>query len=83
MIYKAFINVSRDSVKTNDYITFKNCGWSEKIHIGTRTYRPDGRNDYHILYLSKGDLPTKRDVKKLTFLHPILFYSITISKIFS
>ena len=55
MIYKALINVSRDSVKTNDYITFKNCGWSEKIHIGTRTYRPDGRNDYHILYLSKGE----------------------------
>lgn len=56
MIYKAFINAARDSIKTNDYITFRNCGWNEKLHIGTRTYRPEGRSDYLILYLSKGKL---------------------------
>lgn len=54
MIFKAYVNVARDSVKTNDYITFNNCGWSEKLTLTSRTYRPEGRNDYHIFYLSKG-----------------------------
>jgi len=54
MIYKAYVNVSRDSVETNDYITLRNCGWSDNLSLTAKTIRPEGKNDYHILYLSKG-----------------------------
>ena len=54
MIYKAYVNVSRDSVETNDYITFRNCGWSDKLRLSAKTSRPAGTNDYHIIYLAKG-----------------------------
>ena len=65
MIYKAYVNVSRDSVETNDYITFRNCGWSDNMRINARTLTPMKVTLTLPLSLSSTDLiilPTHRKI---------------------
>lgn len=44
--------ISTESL-SSEYIAVNSCG-CQKLDIDTGSYRPDGRIDYHILYIYEG-----------------------------